>query len=126
MIKVILDTNFLMIPIQFGIDIFSEIDDLVLDKYKLLVLDKSIEELKNIFETQRGTSKQAAKLALQLLDCKGSILKTDSKDYADDVIVDLADDETVVCTQDRELRTRVKEKKAKIIGMKQRNYLDYI
>jgi len=124
--KVILDTNFLLIPIQFGVDIFSEIDDLVLEDHKLLVLDKSIDELKGIIETQKGTSRQAAKLALQLLECKGSILETNSKDYADDVIVNLADDETIVCTQDRELRKRVKEKKARIIGMKQQNYLDFI
>ncbi|MBW3020276.1 DNA-binding protein [Candidatus Woesearchaeota archaeon] len=124
--KVILDTNFLLIPIQFGVDIFSEIDDLVLEDHKLLVLDKSIDELKGIIETQKGTSRQAAKLALQLLECKGSILETNSKDYADDVIVNLANDETIVCTQDRELRKRVKEKKARIIGMKQQNYLDFI
>ena len=45
--KIILDTNFLLIPAQFKVDIFDEIDRIMIEKYQLFVLDKTIDELKN-------------------------------------------------------------------------------
>ena len=52
--KIILDTNFLLIPSQFNVDIFTEIDRICLFKYKLCVLDETINELNSIIEKQKG------------------------------------------------------------------------
>ena len=41
--KILLDTNFTLIPAQFKVDIFSE-----LANNKLYILDRTLEELKNI------------------------------------------------------------------------------
>ena len=51
MIQVILDTNFLLIPSQFGVDVFSEIERLVHERHEVCVLDKSLDELRLISET---------------------------------------------------------------------------
>ena len=66
--KILLDTNFLLIPAEFRVDIFSELKRLMTGKYIVLVLDKSIGEMQNIERTQKGKNKQAAKIALQLVD----------------------------------------------------------
>lgn len=123
--KVIIDTNFLLIPSQFKIDIFSEIERIMTLPYELFVLDKSIDELNKIIKQQRGKDKTAAKLALQLIEGKVNIIKTE-EGLVDDLIVELADNNTFVCTQDKELKQRVKEKCGKLISMKQKQYLDII
>ena len=45
--KILLDTNFLLIPAAFNVDIFSEFNR-IFPKNKLFILDKSIGELRNI------------------------------------------------------------------------------
>ena len=52
--KILLDTNFLLIPSQFKVDIFSEIKRICNFSYKLYVLDKSVGELNYIIENQKG------------------------------------------------------------------------
>ena len=55
--KIILDTNFLLIPPTLKIDIFSEIEKIMGEPYRLYILDMSIDELNNISKTQKGKSK---------------------------------------------------------------------
>ncbi|MBT3304500.1 DNA-binding protein [Candidatus Woesearchaeota archaeon] len=120
--KVIIDTNFLLIPAQFKIDIFSEIKRIMQHPYELFILDKTIMELNKIIEEQKGKDKVAAKLALQLIEGKVNLIKTDAG-LVDDLIVELADENTFVCTQDMVLKQRLKAKKIAIICMRQQQYL---
>ena len=46
--KIILDTNFLLIPVQFGVDIFSEFDRICNFKYELVVVPETVTELEGI------------------------------------------------------------------------------
>ena len=65
--KFLLDTNFLLIPGQFKIDIFSELNKY--GKPKLFTLDLVVQELKTL-STGKGKDSAAAKLALELLQQK--------------------------------------------------------
>ncbi len=122
--NILLDTNFCMIPFQFKVDIFAEIDRIVDSKYVICVLDKSIDELKKLVDSGKGKNANNAKMALQLLKKKRvKVLKTKSKDYVDDLIVDLVDDKWVVCTQDIGLRKRLKLDSIKVIMMRQKKFL---
>ena len=47
-IKIYLDTNFLLIPAQFKVDIFEEIERLMDKPYDLYVFDKSLKELEDL------------------------------------------------------------------------------
>ena len=122
--KIVLDTNFLLIPGQFGVDIFSEIKRIVDFGYQLVIVEKTIEELQKLLETGKKQDKQASKLAISLLETQ-NIKRDDSHSHknADDSIVDISDADTYVATQDRVLRERVKKKGAKIIGLRQKKYL---
>ena len=68
--KIIIDTNFLLIPLQFKVDIFSEIDRICHFNYELSIFEKSIEELKNIIKKQSRKNKKAAQFALNLIKLK--------------------------------------------------------
>ncbi len=123
--KLIIDTNFLLIPFQFSFDIFSEFERIKTEPIQIFVLDKSIDELNKIVREQKGKDKSAAKMALQLVETRADILMTEGEDYVDDLIVSLADKDTIVATQDKELKKRVQKKGAKLIIMKQKKYLSF-
>ena len=121
--KIILDTNFLLIPVQFKIDIFSEIERICLFKYKIYIIDKTIDELKKIIETQNMKSREAAKVALALVKQKKiDVIKT-GEGRVDDLIADLMDKEHILATQDAELRKRALDKGAKVILLRSKKHL---
>jgi uncharacterized protein len=122
--KVILDTNFLLIPGLFKVDIFTEIRNLAHFNYELFIIDKTIDELKKIIDNQFSKSydKLNAKIGLQLIKQK-KIKKIKSDCYVDDAILKIADENTVVATSDKELKKKLREKEIKLILLKQKQYL---
>jgi len=123
--KIILDTNFLLIPAQFKVDIFSEIRRICDFTYKILILDKSIQELEKIIIKGKGKEKLEAKVTLELIKHKNiEIMKTAGDTYVDDYIVDIAHQgEYIVATQDLALIKRLKAYKVKVIMLRQKKYL---
>ena len=120
--KILLDTNVILIPAQFKVDIYSEIDKICNFKYDLYVLDRSIEELENIIKKQKGRSREAAKLGLQLLRFKKpKVLKTTSKLNVDSIILGLRG--YIVATQDAALKKALKAKGIQTITLRQKKYL---
>ena len=119
--KIILDTNFLLIPAQFKVDIFSEIQRIADFKYQLYVLDKTLDELKKIQKEQRGKHKSAAKPALALIkNKKVKTIKTSSDKYVDDLLVQYSKKGAIIATQDLGLKKRLKKP---YIILKQKKYL---
>ena len=122
---IILDTNFLTIPYQFGVDVFEEIKKLVPENYELVVLDGIIKELENLAKG-KGRDSKAAKIGLELIEKKRvKIIKTESKSV-DDEIIRLSNKETIVATNDKELRERLKDKSAKVMYLRSKNRLELI
>ncbi len=120
--KVILDTNFLLIPSQFKVDIFSEIDRICDFGYSLNILDKTFDELKKIVEKQKGKHRQAALLALKLIKAKKvKAIKTKKDEGVDDSLAALAKaNDVIVATQDKLLKKRIKKP---VITLRQKKYL---
>ena len=117
--KVIIDTNGLMIPGQFGIDIFSELEQLGF--YSFIVPNASVKELERIMATGRGKDKSAAKMALSLLD-RCTII--DKNGYADNIIIDMAISmDAAVLTNDTELKKRLCSKGVTIVQLRERTHL---
>ena len=123
--KVIIDTNFLLIPGQFKVDIFSEIKRILDVPFELCVVQESIDELNKLVLAGKVSDRMAAKLGLVLVRQKH--LKTLRsfilKKNADDAIVSKSDENTFIATQDKALRARLREKGAKIIALRQKKYL---
>ena len=124
--KIILDTNFLLIPFQFGVDIFSEFNRICHFNYKLFIFEQSVNELKNIIEKQSGISKKAAQFALKLVKLKNiEIIKSDEKDV-DSLILENLDRNLVVATQDIRLKKELLKKDASVAILRQKKYLQFI
>ena len=126
--KILLDTNFLMIPASLRVDIFSEIERIADFRHEICVLDKSLDELKRIIETQKGKHKDAAKLSLQLAHKKNlKILKTESIKNVDEIIAEMADSKLfIVATQDSGLKRRLRERHVPLIVLRQKKYLKIV
>ncbi|MBI2541743.1 DUF188 domain-containing protein [Candidatus Woesearchaeota archaeon] len=123
--KIILDTNFLMIPAQFRVDIFSEIERICKFNYRLLIFEESISELEKIIQ-KGGRNKMAAKLALKLIKLKNlETIKSEKKD-ADSLILESAGKGTFVATQDMLLKKALLNKGASVIILRQKKYLQLV
>lgn len=124
--KIILDTNFLMIPLQFRVDIFSELERICHFNYNLYVFEQSVDELNNIIEKQKGKSRNAAKFALKLINMKNiGILEAEGRSV-DSIILKNADKDTIVATQDGLLKKKLLEKGVSVIILRQKKYLQLI
>ena len=134
--RVILDTNMLMVIRQFGIDVISEVDRLVDDTYKVYILDETIVELKKLAEEEKGNNKTAAKIALQVIEKnKLNIMDTKplqqrlQKKHVDDLLLAIAraqPHQTIVATQDQELKSKLKKAGISLIVLKGKSHLDLV
>ena len=123
--KILLDTNFLLIPYQFKVDIFSEIDRICQFQYKIYILDKTLKELDNIIKMQKRKHREAAKIALQLIKIKGiEVIRTDSPKRTDDVIASYgAEKGFLIATQDKDLKRKLVNQNVIVIVLRQKKFL---
>ena len=124
--KIIIDTNFLMMPIQFRVDIFSEIDRIYNFSYKLYIFDKSIDELNNIIKKRPQKHKKAAQFALKLVKLKNIGIIKSEKENVDALILNNLGEDTIVATQDLLLKKKLLEKGASVIILRQKKYLQLV
>jgi len=143
---VFIDTNFWLIPYKYKIDIFSELERILLRKYEIIISNSIVRELENIQKNlkKKGEDRIAAKIGIELIKRKKVkkvgidifqkiFEKNDGRDV-DSLILKISEILTkkgydfIVCTNDKKLRKKLIEKneKIKIIGMKEKNKLDFI
>ena len=122
--KIILDTNFLLIPVQFKVDIYSEIDRICDFSYELVTVKEVVSELEHLI-AKGSKSKKAAKLALQMLKKFQIRTLRDRKVFkrADEAIIAIADKNSIVATQDMELKRLLKKNAVRLIVLRQKQYL---
>ena len=119
--KIILDTNFLIDLGRFRISI-DEIDRIMTENYEMQIVSSSVSELKKIAATVMEESK-FAKYALMIMDLrKTKILETNES--ADSAILSFADKDTIVATNDIELRKKLKEKGIRSIYVRAKKKLE--
>jgi rRNA-processing protein FCF1 len=108
--KIILDTNFVIYCAREKLDYFEGISILVNEGHELVVPIQVIHELEKLkndnFKKVSGKDKQAADLALQLLEKNNVKTVNPIGKTVDEVIIKLAEEDkkNIVCTLDREMR----------------------
>jgi rRNA-processing protein FCF1 len=121
--KVLIDTNFFLLPNQFGIDIFE-----YLKYFDSVTLSSCVEELKKLAK-KGGKDGKAAKIGLKLLkENSVDVLKDKPKGKSsstDKAILDYAiAEKCMVATNDAVLIKALKSHGLKVIRLKQRKYLE--
>lgn len=124
--KVIFDTNFLLIPGKFGVDVFRKAGEVMDESHELCVFDATLEELQRIMQKSNGDDSFNAKLGY-IMSQKKNLKTLDSfTTYADKAILEYAKenpDSTVVATQDKELIKKLDDLSVRTIGLRQEKNL---
>jgi len=126
-LKVVLDTNFLLIPFQFGVDIFDELDRILPD-HKLFIIDRTIDELNNIIVKQKSKHREEAKMALSLIERYNleriPTPETERFLNVDNLIIKRAsEDKLVIATQDAGLKRILKENNVPLVILRKKKFL---
>ncbi|MBI2144280.1 nucleotide-binding protein [Candidatus Woesearchaeota archaeon] len=127
--KVLMDTNFFLIPAQFGVDIFSELERICGFNYEAAVLGQSVAELEKLLADKCTSAKdrRAARLGLQLIKAKGvKVIKRKVFKSADKAIFELASagkNGIVVATLDKKLRDLLRAEGIAVVVLRQKQYL---
>lgn len=116
MIKVVLDTDFLLKSLEYKINIFKELSRILDFQFTVNILDKTLDELKG---------KKFEKLALTFIKSKNiSIIKTKKDKKVDDLLFEIPN--ITVATQDKELKEKLKKGKISVITIRQKRYLQNV
>ena len=113
--SIIVDTSAILFAMENRKDIFSSIEESMPD-FQILVSNGIVEELEMI-AASGNENKKAAKAALVLLD-KHSIKALKNHSYVDDWILRESElRQCAVCTNDMELKRRLKEARIKVLSV---------
>ena len=118
--KIVLDTSFLIDCAINKIHIQEELTRILNTAYSTAIIDKTLQELENI------KKKEAVKLAKTLLKAMGTEIIKTKGGHADKLLLEIADKEHIIATQDKELRQKLKKKKQPHITIRQKKLLALI
>ncbi len=127
-LKVIIDTNFLLIPGRFGVDIFQEIVENANDQVELITLQNVVLELENLAVSGELNQKEkaAAKLGLQLVKQKNLKIEQGSNEHTDNVILKKALEyqkqgfNSAIATVDKELISKATDRNVWVFALRQK------
>ncbi len=115
-----------MMSAQFNVDVVSELEK-ILPSCRLLVPTAVLKELSRIKNRTKGKNKIAASIAIKIATSFPiEVLEMEQKkgESVDDSLLRLSGKSRLLCTNDRELRIKAREKDINVIFLRQRRYLD--
>ena len=121
--KILCDTNFLLIPIRFGIDIFINTDDALNDLATFYVSSKVLEEILTLKKYAKPSLEKELQFALKIAErCK--LIIDNSKVPVDESLIKLAKKERMIIgTTDSGLRKKARGEGIKVVFLRQKRYL---
>ncbi len=124
-VKVILDSNFLMIPFQFNLDVFQEIEYLLQKKVDFIVPSAVKSELTGI-SARGGEGAAEASLALQLASrCRVVEVTLNAGETVDDAILKASQKlGAVVATTDIALKKRLRDINVPVVYLRDKSKLE--
>lgn len=123
--RVIFDSNFLFVPVQFKIDVFEAIEGLI-GSFEPVVLSTTLEELQVLSKSGSKKVKREADLARLLASkCRVMNVEKGDEETCDDVILRVAKElGCPVATNDRELRRRLRREGVATIFLREKSHLE--
>jgi len=125
-VKVILDSNTLFVPLQFKIDIFDCLEQLLERSFELILLSPIKRELEALARKGSPKMRKNASYALKLAEkCKYVEVDAPASMLTDDIIVKIAKEwKTPVFTNDRKLKKRLRDISVPVIYVRQKSRLE--
>ena len=124
---VVPDTNFLLVPGQFGVDIISELNRILDVRFKIIIPNVVLDELKVIERKSRGKDLMAIRMAKKLSERFETVdIGCLGEKPIDDQILDFAvkKERIIVCTNDKGLKKRLREKGIPVVYLRSKKILE--
>ncbi len=126
-VLVLIDTNFILVPAQFGVDIFTEAERVLERKVEFVVLASAVDEIeKKMEKATKRTEKLQFRIAKDLVArCRVVEVNPNSEQKdVDSQLLDYASSvESVLATNDRELRQRARAKGVPVLFLRGKKIL---
>jgi hypothetical protein len=121
--KILCDTNFLLIPLRFGVDVFNETDDAINDITEFYVSSRVIDEIKLLKKSAKPSFEKELLFALKMAELC-TVIDDDSTGLVDDSLIELAlEYDLIIGTSDSELRQKARAYGVKVVYLRQKRYL---
>lgn len=121
--KLLVDTNFLLIPIRFKVDVFTESQSAVNDVIEFYVSSRVLNEIQILKERSKGVFVKELILAEKLAE-NCTVIQDDTSSRVDQSLINLALQEGMVLgTADAELRQNARKAGVKVLYLRQKSYL---
>jgi len=111
-----------MTTTQFPVDVVVDLEN-ILPSHKLLVPSYVLEELENIKGRSRGKNRVAASVSIKIAQNPPFQVREMERGRNERVDDALLRHSRVLCTNDRELRRRAREKGITVVYLRQKRYL---
>jgi rRNA-processing protein FCF1 len=123
--RVVLDSNFLILPLTLRLDIFSEIERLLPGRVEFLVVSSVRKELEKLSSKKTEIGRRAT-FALELLDrCIYVNLDLEQRTTVDEALVDFArKKKVIVATSDMPLRKKLRDINVPVIYVRDYSRLE--
>jgi rRNA-processing protein FCF1 len=125
-VKVILDSNAFFVPLQFKIDIFDCLEQLLERNFELILLSPIKRELEALAKKGSPKTRKNASYALKLAEkCKYIEVNAPTSALTDDIIVKIAKEwKSPVFTNDNQLKKRLRDISVPVIYVRQKSRLE--
>lgn len=125
-LRIIIDSNFLFVPLQFKIEIFADTMRLLNQRFEPILLSPQLQELERMSEKGSPRLRKQAETALKLAEkCQVVDVEKSAEETNDDVIVKVAAKwKCPVATNDRVLRRRLRDISIPVIYLRQKSRLE--
>ena len=124
---VVIDTNFFLVPFQFKIDIFTELERLIEVNHYFVITSKTLNELEKLAENT-GRQGAGARFAIKIINANIKRIETiDSNKPVDSWIEEYAEKTgAMVCTNDIKLKKKLKDNGIKVISLRGKTRLEFV
>ena len=124
---VVPDTNFLLVPGQFGVDIIGELNRIIDVRFKIIIPNVVLDELTVIERKSRGKDLLAIRMAKKLAERFETVeIGRFGKRPIDDQILEFAvkNERVIVCTNDKGLKKRLRERGVPVVYLRSKKILE--
>ena len=125
---VLLDTNFLLAPHRFHVDIFTEIETALQDKVEFVVTTTVLDEIDKLIKESNPKFRKELQLAKTFSkQCRVIQVLLRPGESVDDSLVRVAEDGNyIVATSDINLRRMLRKAGVKTLALRQRRYIELV
>jgi rRNA-processing protein FCF1 len=122
--KIIFDSNAFFVPLQLKIDVFEELKLLLNTNFEPILLSPVRRELERLVEKKTRNDKRAA-YALRLAEKCKYVEVEENSESPDDIIAKVAKEwNSIVFTNDKQLRKRLRDINTPVIYVRQKARLE--